>query len=224
MKTFGSYITSIENTLLESYKNDTFKDNMKKFNANVIKNKSVAKAYMLYNNLLENRGFKEEYAKEYLNEAINIIRNLSSKPEVRRRFAEGENQYSDIDTILWSDNIEEVVDAKRRVIKTLTKEKVVKETIQIPLSMQLSIANKSLKPILESMSEDELELINDIKRLPSDKLSKLVENTKEEIVSFLKESVDETTLSNVENKLSSYSNDDYTSLIYLRKFNREIQS
>ena len=45
---FGIIKSKIENVLLESYKNNTFKDEVKNFKKLVLENKNVSKLYYLY--------------------------------------------------------------------------------------------------------------------------------------------------------------------------------
>ena len=46
MKNFGLLKTKIENVLLESYANDTFKDEIKNFKKYVLENKNISKLFM----------------------------------------------------------------------------------------------------------------------------------------------------------------------------------
>jgi hypothetical protein len=48
MKTIGSYITQLENELLEGYKTGTFKNSFTKFKNQVLKNKSLKEATNIY--------------------------------------------------------------------------------------------------------------------------------------------------------------------------------
>jgi preprotein translocase subunit SecA len=48
---FGKLKSKIENKLIESYKNDTIKNDMSKFNSLVLKNKNVSKLFYLYDEL-----------------------------------------------------------------------------------------------------------------------------------------------------------------------------
>jgi hypothetical protein len=51
MKNFGLLKTKIENVLLESYSNDTFKNELKTFKKLVIENKNISKLFYLYDEL-----------------------------------------------------------------------------------------------------------------------------------------------------------------------------
>jgi hypothetical protein len=53
---FGILKSKIENTLLESYKKGTLKNELKNFKKYVLENKNISKLYYLYGDLSSNKG------------------------------------------------------------------------------------------------------------------------------------------------------------------------
>jgi hypothetical protein len=75
--TFGTIKSIIENNLLESYKNEKeFKKSLREFKHNVLSDKSMSKAYALYDQLSSAQGLTEEIAKEYLEEGVNLLQKI----------------------------------------------------------------------------------------------------------------------------------------------------
>ena len=60
--TFGTIKSIIENNLLESYKNEKeFKKTLREFKHNVLNNKSMSKAYTLYDQLSTPQGLNDDF-------------------------------------------------------------------------------------------------------------------------------------------------------------------
>ena len=76
---FGKLKSKIENKLVESYKNETIKTDMSKFNSLVLKNKNISKLFYLYDELNSNKGLNESIANEYINQSITIYENTTNK-------------------------------------------------------------------------------------------------------------------------------------------------
>ena len=83
MKNFGLLKTKIENVLLESYANDTFKNELKTFKKLVIENKNISKLFYLYDELSSPKSLNESYCNEYINECIKIYENTVNKIKLR---------------------------------------------------------------------------------------------------------------------------------------------
>ena len=72
--TFGTIKSIIEKNLLESYKNEKdFKKSLREFKQNVLNDKSISKAYSLYDQLSTPQGLSESDAKEFLEEGISLL-------------------------------------------------------------------------------------------------------------------------------------------------------
>ena len=76
---FGILKSKIENKLVESYKNNTIKKEMPKFNQLVLKNKNISKLFYLYDELSTNKGLNESIANEYINQSITVYENSINK-------------------------------------------------------------------------------------------------------------------------------------------------
>jgi hypothetical protein len=75
---FGILKSKIENVLLESYKNNTFKDELKTFKKLVIENKNVAKIFYLYDELSSPKGLNESYVPQQNHNKYSTVNNLIS--------------------------------------------------------------------------------------------------------------------------------------------------
>jgi hypothetical protein len=67
-----------------------------------------------------------------------------------------ENKYKDIDMLVYSNNINllERVEAKKNIIKILTSEKEsIKESVNIPISSMVTVANQTISNYIESLDE-----------------------------------------------------------------------
>lgn len=157
--TFGQIKSIIENSLIESYKNEAeFKKSLREFKHNVLSNKSMSKIYSLYDQLSTPQGLSESDAKEYLEEGVNLIQKLLESIKLPKTLSESVNEYSDIDTLVYLNkiNLSERVSAKKTIINILTSEKkTVKESINIPIKSMVNIANQTLRNYIETLSEND---------------------------------------------------------------------
>jgi hypothetical protein len=174
--TFGTIKSIIEKNLVESYKNEKeFKKSLREFKHNVLSDKSMSKAYELYDQLSSAQGLTQEVAKEFLEEGVNLLQKLIPSIRLPRTSNEVvENKYSDIDTLVYTNklNLLERVNAKKNIISVLTSENVVKESINIPVKSMVNIANQTLRNYIDTLDENSkkefLQIISeDVKSLES---------------------------------------------------------
>ena len=156
--TFGKIKSIIENNLIESYKNEKeFKKSIREFKHNILMNKQMSKVYALYDQLSTPQGLNESDAKEFLEEGINLIQKLLTSIKLPKTLSETvENKYSDLDTVIYSNklNISERIQSKKNVINLLmSKNNLVKESINIPIKSMVNIANQTLNSYLENLDE-----------------------------------------------------------------------
>lgn len=158
--TFGEIKTIIENQLIESYKNEKeFKKSLKEFKEDVLNNKNIAKLYSLYNDLSTPQGLSEQDAYEYLKEGVDLIQKLLPKVNLPKGIIkEHKNDYKSIDGLVYLDgkNIElkERIENKKEIVKILTQpKKQLQESVKIPISSMVKIANQSLNSYLENLDE-----------------------------------------------------------------------
>lgn len=156
--TFGEVKSIIEESLLESYKEPKdFKKVMNEFHQNVLTNKPISKLYSLYDDLTNPKGFTEEESKEYLEEGIKLIQSILSTSKLPKFTSKNtDNKYSDLDTLVYTKNlsISERVKARKNLIKNLMgKTSNVSESINLPISSMVSIANQTMKSYVDNMDE-----------------------------------------------------------------------
>ena len=128
---FGILKSKIENKLVESYKNNTIKKEMPKFNQLVLKNKNISKLFYLYDELSVNKGLNESIANEYINQSITVYENSInkiSKNDVKsiNDWIEGteyNNEYDVIDDLFSTGitKLEEKIKSKKTILETITK-------------------------------------------------------------------------------------------------------
>lgn len=171
MKNFGLLKSRIENVLLESYSKDTFKNELKTFKKLVIENKNISKLFYLYDELSSPKSLSESYCNDYINECIKIYENTVNKVKqsdinqlnvwVGNKTIE--NNYSDIDTLFSSDvlTIESKLKSRKSISESLRKLPITKtDSIDLPLSTMVSVANKTIKSYIDGLNEsDKKELI-----------------------------------------------------------------
>lgn len=160
---FGQIKSKIDEVLSQSYIKGTFKEEMNRFKRIVLDYKDVAQMYNLYHELSSKKGLSEEYAKEYLNECINVHNNLKvSKFSLflLEKWLGGkkvENKYKDIDTLFNKKNtlIESIIESKNNILKTITTKEEVKEHVNVPISNLVEVANNTFNTYLSNLSEEE---------------------------------------------------------------------
>ena len=157
--TFGAVKSLIEKNLLESYKNEKeFKKTLREFKHNVLSNKSMSKAYTIYDQLSTPQGLSEQDAKYFIEEGINILNKVLPTVKLPSNVSEKtENNYSDIDTLVYSQriNLVERVNAKKNLIKILTSNKEsIKESVNIPISSMVKVANQTIRNYIETLDEN----------------------------------------------------------------------
>jgi len=163
---FGILKSKIENVLVESYKTGTFKEELKNFDKLVLKNKNVSKLFYLYDDLSSNKGLNESIVNDYINESIKLYENTVNKItpndltklSVWIKNSKSDNKYETIDS-LFSDGvltIESRIKSKKVISESLVKfPKKEKESINIPISSMVSMANKSITKFVEGLNESE---------------------------------------------------------------------
>jgi len=207
--TFGQIKSLIEKNLLESYKNEAdFKKSLREFKHNVLNNKSISKVYNLYDQLSTPQGLTESEAKEFLDEGVNLLQRILPSIKMPKSLEEEvNNNYSDIDTLVYTKKIgiSERIKAKKNIIETLKGNKnSIKESINIPVTSMVKIANQTLRNYIETMdenskkeffqivSEDNKNLENRFEELKTSAISKLQNILENESESDVKTKINET--------------------------------
>jgi hypothetical protein len=184
--TFGNIKSIIEKNLLESYSDEKeFKKSLREFKHNVLNNKSMSKAYALYDQLSMPQGLSEQDAKDFLEEGINLLMKILPSVKLPKSLSESvDNKYIDLDTLTSLNKLDlhERLTAKKNIIKVLTtKKETVKESINIPIKSMVSIANQTLRGYIENLDEtakkELFQIISEDTKSLEDKFETLRETT-----------------------------------------------
>jgi hypothetical protein len=216
MSTFGNIKTNIEKTATKLAKKPQFKRFIFEFNSLVLKNKDISELYNIYDDLSSKKGISPDIANDYVNESIEysqvLIESQSRNLDYLNSWISSwtksnQNEYSDIDNAIYNNsirNLESVLESKNNIKKTLiSEEKVnVKENINLPISLMLNVANKTLSKQISNLSEEDKKELKDIMSLDKEELKKEINNLKEEVKSKLNKTLNESTDSDLQNKIN----------------------
>jgi hypothetical protein len=192
--TFGKIKSIIENNLIESYKNEKeFKKSLREFKHNVLNDKSISKAYSVYDQLSTPQGLSESDAKEFLEEGVSLLGKILPSIKLPKTLEESaENKYSDIDTLVYTNklNLHERIQSKKNIISILTSNsKTIKESINIPIKSMVNIANQTLRTYIETLDENTkkefFQLISEDSKSLETKFETLKESTITKLQSIL---------------------------------------
>jgi hypothetical protein len=228
---FGILKSKIENVLLESYKNNTFKNELKTFKKLVIENKNVAKIFYLYDELNTPKGLNESYVNEFINESVklyekSILKITKSELKELNEWVKNstvENSYSNVDDLFTSDvlTIESRIKSKKIISETLRKLPVTTtKGIELPLSTMVSVANKTIKNYIDGLNEsDKKELINLLSEDDStltEKYNTLKESVVEKLNNMKESSDDNSVTSRIDETLSKVLSEKFDKLSYFK--------
>lgn len=201
--TFGQIKSTIENNLLESYKDEKkFKQAIKEFKQNVLGDKNMSMIYALYDDLSTPQGLNESDAKEYLNEGILLIQRLLKEVKLPKSTnTVVENKYQLIDNLVYVSgkkvNLTERINVKKQLLSTLVEQKSeIKKGINLPVSTMVSIANKTLKQHIDSLDEsskkDLFEILKEDVNSLQEKYEGMKTSTKEKLTQLIENETDQT--------------------------------
>jgi len=213
--TFGQIKSIIENNLLESYKKETdFKKNLREFKHNVLNDKSFSKVYAIYDQLSSPQGLSESEAKDFLEEGINLLNRILPSIKLPKSTNQSiKNSYSDIDTLVYTKTfyLSERLQAKKNIISILTKSKEnLKETINIPVSSMVKIANQTLENYISEMDVESKKLFIDLLKTDSKKLQENFSELKSKTLDKLNETIEKL-------KTEEFNQINYVKLLNLEK-------
>ena len=196
MVKFGILKTKIEALLLESYSNNTFKNEIKTFNKLVLSNKNISKLFYLYDELNSNKGLSESIAKEFVFESITLYENLINKVQNKDiklimdwvSKTKTNNQYEHIDNLLGrSDdvlNLENKIKNKKIIVENLQKEPYCENNtnINIPINSMLSIANKTYSEYINNLTESEQKEVIGLLRMDESTLERTFNELRDDAI------------------------------------------
>ena len=142
MKNFGLIKTKIEDKLVESYSNNSIKNELKTFKSLVLENRNALQLYHLYDNLSTPQGRNDEDSKLFLGEAVNMINNLRKTTNLEKinewvKDIKSENRYSDIDTVVEGKvtKLDLIVASKKNIVENLKGKKETKKVTHLSLTL-----------------------------------------------------------------------------------------
>jgi hypothetical protein len=207
--TFGQIKTIIENQLIESYKDGKeFKQSLKEFKEDVLDNKNILKIYSLYDELSTPQGLSEQDAYEYIREGVDLIQKILPKVNLPKgTIKEGKNNYKDIDGLVYvgGKNIQlnERIDNKKELVKILTQPKTqLKESVNIPLTSMVKIANQNLNSYIENLDESSKKEFMEIIKEDTKSLKIKFESLKKDAEIKLNSLIEKESDINVKNKIT----------------------
>jgi hypothetical protein len=231
---FGILKTKIENKLVESFKNNTLKEDLNYFRKNILSDKDFCKMMSVYDNLSENKNVDKETATFIVDDLVSEFKKIKLKESTKKyidkwtkNITETSN-YSLIDNLLYLgiNEIDEKTKSKKLVIESLTKKQVDrKDSPKLPISMILNVANQKANEFLQNLDESDRTKVLEIIKLDDSSLNenfeKLKESTLSKIDGLINESEGElkNTLIETKNRISiSESNKkEYIKLLDLNK-------
>jgi len=192
----GVLKSRVEKLLSESYGKGTFKEEIKNFNRNVLSNKNISKLFFLYDELSTNKGYEQKLAEDFVFESITMFENIINKTDKKdleklKRWSIGvnsHNQYTDIDNLFYNTgdvlHLENKVKSKKVIVEGLKQMPIVenKETINLPLSSMVKVANKSIEEFVSNLNESEKKELNLFLKEDVSVLVERFQNLKDEAV------------------------------------------
>jgi len=240
MSTFGLIKTKLEEASIIAYKNNKFDSFIKGFKGLVLENKDLCELYYIYEDLYTNKGLDRDIADDYINETIEYSKilikenqddiNFISKWLDKNLVDTKNNNYSDLDTLIYSNsikNLEKVLESKKQIKNTLIKESKKDkptESVSLPLETMVKMYESNLKKDL-NLNENEVKEISEIKNLSKNEIENEIKELSESIISKLKPSLNESTDSELNEKIQSTidrvknTKIDHYNLYKLRKLN-----
>jgi hypothetical protein len=206
MNNFGTIKSKLEKASVDLFGKKEFSTFMSNFKKGILENKDMSEIYFIYDDLSSKKGISKDIATDYVNESIEYCQILieGNKSKINKIdkwisnfVSEVENKYNNIDTLIYKNsikNLETVLESKKNIISTIVSEetkKQVKESIQLPITTMVKVAEDNIKGQLESLSESERKEIISIVSLSKKELDKEFNELKESVISNLKTSLNE---------------------------------
>ena len=227
---FGILKSKIEKVLLESYSNDTFKDELKNFKKLVLENKNISKIFYLYDELSSKKGLKENTVNDYIHECITMYENTINKIKSSELNnlktwvgnVKSENLYETVDGLFSTDilTIESKIKSKKLIKESLMVPKPInKEIIQLPLTTMVSVANKTISSYINGLNESEKKDLMKFLSTDDSVLKENFDSIKGEVIVKLKalqEGSDIGTLNRITETIEKVESEKYDKLSYFK--------
>jgi hypothetical protein len=229
---FGILKSKIENVLLESYKDGSFKNELKTFKKLVLENKNINRLFYIYDDLSSNKGLTNEVAGDYINEMVTLYENTINKiiPTDLKKIKDWvnnssvvKNNYEVIDNLLSGGvlNLESKINSKKIITETITKKSVTeKEVVNVPLSTMVTMANKTINSYIDSLNESDKKEFNQMLSVDDSELESKYSSIKESVVEKLQtlynQNHDRPTRNSINETIEKISSEKYDKLNYYK--------
>jgi hypothetical protein len=165
----------------------------------VLENKDLSELYYIYDDLSLNKGLSTDIANDYINESIEYSQILLESQSKRLKEInlwinswneKTTNNYSDIDNVIYKTgikNLESILESKKNIKNILTKEenrKEITESINIPISSMVKIANENLKKELGYLNENDKKELDERINILIEEINKSIKEIPEDIFSI----------------------------------------
>lgn len=225
---FGEILSKIENKLVGSYVNETFKKEMNNFKKYVLENKEVSSVYHIYNQLNTKQGLDKDVAELFVNESVRQIEKTLTKVNFKEinnwvKDVVCENQYSDIDNLVYTrpNTILESVSSKKNIINKLMEKHQVQESINLPIESIFKIAGKQLENYIENLDESSKNDLSKVLMTEDTELSKEFTDLKSKTIDALTNITsveDEVTKNKLTETIQQIQNEEYSKINYVRLY------
>jgi hypothetical protein len=135
------------------------------------------------------------------------------------------NNYKDIDSLVYdkSDSIDlnERLKKKKQIIQVLTQKKPsITESIKIPVTSMVKLANKTLDNYIQTLDETSkkefLEIINEDKKVLKDKFDGLKTMVENKLTSLIENENDDSVKLKINETISKINNEEFSEINYLK--------
>lgn len=206
MNKFGEIKSKIEQISVDLFGKKDFTKFMRGLKSNILENKDLTEIFYVYDDLSSKKGLSKDIANDYVNESIEycqilIENNQSSLNKLTKWVSqynvESPNNYKNIDTIVYGNSIrdlETVLESKKNIISTIISEetkKQIKESVNLPLSTMVKVAEENLKGEMSNLTESEKNELVSISSLSKEDLETEFNSLKESVISNLRGSLNE---------------------------------
>lgn len=206
MNKFGEIKSKVEQISVDLFGKDDFTKFMRGFKSNILENKDLTEMFYIYDDLSSKKGLSKDIATDYVNESVEycqilIENNKSSLNKLTKWVSQykvdSPNNYKNIDSIVYGNSIrdlETVLECKKNIISTIISEetkKQIKESVNLPLSTMVKVAEENLKGEISNLTESEKNELVSISSLSKDELETEFNSLKESVISNLKGSLNE---------------------------------
>jgi len=229
--TIGQLKTYFEKRFTESFQDEKeFKQVLKEFKTIVLKNKSISKAYNVYDELSTPQGINESETMDYINEGLRMISSEIKKqklPQIKIT----ENSYSNLDELIYNNGLglNEVFKLKKEISKVLsTNKKELKESVKIPVSSMIKIANQTLNGYLDTLDESSkkelLQLVKEDRKLSESNFIELKQITISKLSTIKDGEKKSSTSEKIDETINVIKNQEFNQLNYfkLKKLNETL--